>query len=122
MKRHYLSIALLIIITCLSLLPIREVPGSDVPFADKWAHWLMYGTLTIVILWESRKKNGAYSAWRTIYPVLLSLTWGGLMELAQANLTTTRSGEWLDFAANSFGAICGALLYHAVRRATARRA
>ena len=32
---------------------------------------------------------------------------GGLMELLQAYCTTTRSGEWLDFWADSLGVLLG---------------
>jgi VanZ family protein len=32
---------------------------------------------------------------------------GGLIELLQAYCTTTRSGEWLDFFADSIGVLLG---------------
>jgi hypothetical protein len=35
---------------------------------------------------------------------------GGLVELGQAYCTTTRSGEWLDFWADSIGVLLGNLL------------
>ena len=34
----------------------------------------------------------------------------GLVELAQAYATTTRHGDWLDFAANSVGVLLAAVL------------
>ena len=34
---------------------------------------------------------------------------GGLLELLQAYATTTRNGDWLDFAANSLGVTLGAV-------------
>ena len=34
---------------------------------------------------------------------------GGLIELAQMYLTTNRSGEWADFAADSIGVLLGAV-------------
>ncbi len=42
-------------------------------------------------------------AW--LAPILMS----GLLELLQAYATTTRSGEWLDFAANTLGVTLGTL-------------
>ena len=42
---------------------------------------------------------------------LAPLLMGGLIELAQANCTGgNRSGDWLDFAANSIGVVAGNLI------------
>lgn len=88
-------------------MPGHEFPQTDVAFADKWAHWLMYGTLSICMA-------------RVLHSYLLifflSSAYGALMEVLQATLTTTRSGEMLDAAANAFGALCGILLIMAYRR------
>ena len=54
------SILLLIVITVLSLMPGQEFPETDVSFADKWVHWFMYGTWTVVVLWEARKRKTAH--------------------------------------------------------------
>ena len=35
---------------------------------------------------------------------------GGILELMQAYLTTCRSGEWLDFVANTIGVCLGTVL------------
>jgi VanZ family protein len=40
---------------------------------------------------------------------------GGMIELAQAYLTTCRSGEWLDLLANSIGVVIGNTLYFLVK-------
>lgn len=43
--------------------------------------------------------------------LLAPIIMGGLVELAQAYLTNgVRSGDWLDFAANSCGALSGAII------------
>ena len=41
---------------------------------------------------------------------------GGLMELLQAYATTTRSGEWLDFWADSVGVLLGTAVGLAMSR------
>jgi VanZ family protein len=87
-----------------------ETPLDDVKFIDKWTHLVMYGG-TCSVLWieymRSHKTTGSavklfLLAW--LAPILMS----GLLELLQAYATTTRSGEWLDFAANSLGVTLGA--------------
>lgn len=107
LKEHPLSIALMIAITILSLAPMPEVKmAEDVPLADKWVHMAMYGSLSLVVWYEHRRKHSSQPShlfllvWALAVPVLM----GGLMELAQAYLTTVRSGDWWDFVANSIGA------------------
>ncbi len=47
---------------------------------------------------------------------------GGMVELAQAYLTSgVRSGDWLDFVANSAGAFLGALIGIPLARTLATR-
>ena len=110
-RKYPVSILLFIIIWILSLTPFfPETPLDDVKFIDKWTHLVMYGG-TCSVLWieymRSHKTTGSavklfLLAW--LAPILMS----GLLELLQAYATTTRSGEWLDFAANSLGVTLGA--------------
>ena len=82
----------------------------------------MYGGTCAVIWWEhlrhcrkEARRQGRQGAGR---PNLRALTvamlcmvlLGGLMELLQAYATTTRSGEWLDFWADSIGVLLGTAL------------
>ena len=110
---HRYPIALLVIlgIVLLSLLPIPDVNmGVHVPLADKWTHMVMYGVLTLIIWFEYRR---SHSQWNTLKLLLFAfaapIVLGGILELAQANLTTCRSGEWLDFAANTIGVCIGTI-------------
>ena len=41
---------------------------------------------------------------------LAPIAMGGILELMQAYLTTFRSGEWLDFVANTIGVCLGTVL------------
>jgi VanZ family protein len=88
-------------------MPAQEFPKVDVQFADKWAHWVMYAFLFLAISAERiiRKRTTHFPCFILI-AILVSI-YGGLMELGQAYLTSTRHGDWLDVAANTFGAFCG---------------
>lgn len=75
----------------------------------------MYGGTTSVI-WlehlhhckrEARKPNLQALFWFAFVGMIIL---GGLVELGQAYCTTTRSGEWLDFFADTFGVLLGNLL------------
>ena len=77
----------IIVIWILCIIPIPETPLSEVSMIDKWTHLVMYGGL---------------------YALLLPIVMGGVIELVQAYCTGgTRSGEWLDLAADSLGVLIG---------------
>ncbi|MGN0233980.1 MAG: VanZ family protein [Bacteroidaceae bacterium] len=99
-------------IVILSLAPFPEFPAAeDIPLADKWTHMVMYASLTLAI-WIQYLHSHHKTNWTklTIGGILAPAAWGGLMELAQAYLTTYRSGEWLDFIANCIGVAIATLL------------
>lgn len=96
------------------MLPVPETPLSEINFIDKWTHFAMYGTLTSVIWFEyikRHKKNKTFQ-WKALLidGVLCPVVMGGLVELAQANLTTCRSGDWFDFLCNSLGVMLGSVI------------
>ena len=110
---HYpLSLLCIAAVWYLSLfIIVPEMPINDVPFIDKWTHFVMYGGTTTVIWWEYLRCHRTLEPWKLfllawLAPVLMS----GLLELLQAHCTTTRAGEWLDFAANTTGATIGNLI------------
>lgn len=138
MKIKYLpSIVLAIAIAVLSLMPAKEFPQVDVPFADKWVHWVMYGVLAAVLIWDCRKglkglkgsKGLEGSRWfnaprvRSIVAAMVAASlYGGLMEILQATATTTRSGDWLDFLADTFGALCVGVVFFILRSCSLHKA
>ena len=76
---------------------------------DKWTHMVMYGVLTLVIWLEYIRAHRQMRGLRLLLLAFLApIAMGGALELMQAYLTTCRSGEWLDFVANSIGAVVGA--------------
>lgn len=108
-KRYFWTTLVTAAIIVLSTIPIpEEAPLSDVPLIDKWVHMLMYAGLTLTIWYDHVVKNKKAINWKHylsgfLYASLL----GGLMELAQAYLTTCRSGDWIDFEADAIGAAIG---------------
>lgn len=121
---------LVIWILCFASIP--HTPLDNVTLIDKWVHTAMYlgtcGTIWYEYLRRHKRAcdigGGCYYeinkcklfllAW--LAPILMS----GLIEILQATCTGgRRSGEWLDFAANSIGvtlaAICG-MAYLRMRR------
>ena len=102
LRRWWMSLTSSSVIAMVSLYPL-SLPEQvrEVPFYDKWGHFLMYGMLTLIIFWEHGVK---------VRLLLLPILLGGLLEVLQATCTTTRSGEWADFLADGVGVGVGALL------------
>jgi VanZ family protein len=113
-KNYPLSSLLVVAIWVVCLIPVPETPLNDVCFIDKWTHFVMYGTLTTVIWFEyiRRKKKNKTFKWKVLFigGLLCPVIMGGLIELAQAYLTTCRSGDFFDFVCNSMGVLLGCLV------------
>lgn len=109
--KYKFSILISIAIIILCTIPVPDVPElEDVPFFDKWVHFVMYGALTCAMYLDRKlsraNTNRIFILAAFVYPSLL----GGLMELVQAYCTTCRSGDWLDFYADTFGAFLATIL------------
>lgn len=139
-RHHIFSLLTLLLIAVLSLMPAQEFPQTDIQFADKWAHWVMYGFLTLVmgidyVLRDEYLSTKPYTSWHQrlahknkgtairqfLVIAIIASVYGGLMELGQAYLTTSRHGDWLDVWANSFGALCALVLLIAYHLFTGKR-
>ena len=68
---------------------------------------------------EQVHKEKGTAIWQFLVIFIVASVYGGLMELGQAYLTTSRHGDWLDVYANSFGALCAfviLLICHKLQR------
>ncbi len=112
-KCFYLRILAIIFwsagLVVLSLLPNA---GNLYSFSgqDKFLHlaaYLLNAWLACRSLQLARISQAKIIAIAMIYSVIL----GGLIELFQQVMTTSRQGEWLDFLANSIGAALGCAIF-----------
>ena len=122
LRRFPMVIAMTIFILVVSLIPIPETPLSSITLIDKWTHIGLYAILGMVVAHEyfhNQKpvtpKGMFLGVW--LLPSLL----GGAIELLQAYCTNgNRSGEWLDFVADTVGCtialIIGTLLVRFLSR------
>ncbi len=110
-RRYMFSWLLIAVILFLSFFKVPETELSDVPFIDKWTHIAMYFTLCSAIWIEYLRSHHAICYRRLVTgAIVLPCVMGGVIELLQAYCTTNRSGDWLDFAANSLGVLLTAVL------------
>ena len=89
-----------------------HTPLDPVAFMDKWTHLVMYGG-TCSVMWIEYLRCHRRPSLKRLFvfdwlaPVLMS----GVIELLQAYCTGgRRSGDWYDFAANTTGAVIGAIV------------
>lgn len=109
--KYKLTILITLVITMLSVLPMPDVPElGDVPFFDKWVHFVMYGAMTFAMYADRKLTKQNINIPFAFSALCIPTLWGGLMELVQAYCTTCRSGDWLDFYADAFGAFLSTIL------------
>ena len=110
-KYYPYSILITVIVCYLSLFNPSEMGIENFNIWDKLVHTIMYFGVSSVFwfeyLWNHYKKphTSGMLLFTMVFPVVL----GGVLELAQEYLTECRSGEWVDFIANSLGVIFGAV-------------
>ena len=103
--QYTLSLLLIAVIWVLCFCTPPHTPLDHVSFIDKWTHLVMYGGTCSVIWIEYLRRHssldkGKLFRWAWLAPIIMS----GIIELLQEHCTNhTRSGEWLDFLANSTG-------------------
>lgn len=116
------TVAVAVAIALLTLLPSDKVPSlPDFDMADKMAHALMFGALSVVGIYDSQRYSHRLSIWLALGVCVLSSLYGGLIEVFQWLLNVGRLGDWADFAADSVGAfLAPAILWMAIGWATRR--
>lgn len=110
--RYPVSCAIALAIWVVCLIPIPETPLDGVSFIDKWTHFVMYGTLTAAIWVEYGRRHKKDFSWKRLLAggILSPILMGCLVELAQAYLTTCRSGDVFDALCNALGVLLGAAI------------
>ncbi len=91
-------------------------------FIDKWVHVAMYTGTCLIIWYEYLRRHRRADTLRLfIFAWLAPVAMSGLIEILQACCTGgRRSGDWLDFAANSTGVTLAAVIGILVVRWRAR--
>lgn len=107
-KKYPISLFIILTVIYLSFFKPPKTDLDEIPNLDKLVHVCMYlgmsGMLWLEFLRAHRRDNAPiWHAWVGAFlcPVLFS----GCVELLQEYCTTYRGGDWLDFAANTTGAI-----------------
>lgn len=112
-KKQARSIAivwtLLIFVGC--LMPAHELPKVDVPLADKWTHFVLFGVFSF--LWLCARPDGPVKY--SLIILLLSIFLGCLIEYLQGTFTSLgRSPEVMDAVTDAVGGLLGIVVFRLV--------
>ena len=115
------AVVVAVAIALLSLWEHPTLPPLVLRWSDKTWHTLMYVVQAVALLLPVAALGGAKQKgiWvRYVWAWVLTVGYGGLMEVLQATCTRTRTGDWMDLVADIIGASIGLILvaiYRALR-------
>lgn len=125
MRRYKWSLLVVAVIVYLSFFKPPSTNLGEITNFDKFVHACMYCGFCSVIWLEYLRSHTTCNPRRmAIGGVVLPIAFSGLVELGQKYLTEHRSGEWWDFASNTFGVLVALtilLVVLSVRKKKARR-
>jgi glycopeptide antibiotics resistance protein len=111
--------ALLIFILCAT--PGRAIPHVswlELLSFDKFVHASIFFVLQLLLMrgFLLQKSFPFIQKHFLFIPLLISVMYGGILELMQYYFFSERSGDIFDFIANSFGCLMGALLFSFLKK------
>lgn len=118
LKKYWVSILFVAAIFILCFMNTTPLPSPPVLNFDKYVHSLLFLSLSGVVFFDNtsyfrqRVSNVRIFLSSFFFPVLL----GGTIEIMQALLTTTRSGDWMDFLFDGIGALGGFVICWIINR------
>ena len=116
-RKYPLSLLVIAAILFLSLFNPPKTKLDPVNGIDKVVHVCMYLGLELII-WIEYLRHHENLNWVKIliFGIVAPIALGGLLEIAQMELTDSRSGEWADLLADTIGVLVGAAIgYFAIQ-------
>lgn len=121
-KRYPLSLIIIAAIIYLSLFKPPTNNACAIPHWDKVVHFVMYAGFSAVLWFEYLRSHPRINRIRMVLGAIVApIIFGGVMEIAQSNLTDYRSGDRYDFLFNTLGVLCALLFSIYVTRPIIRK-
>ncbi len=122
-QNHWKSIIWAVFILVLCGMPgdqVNKVKFIDIPHFDKFVHFFLYFTFTLLLISENNKQKHYRKV--TVDAILIaatiSLSYGALIEISQKFLFTNRGADIWDMIANTLGFLVAVISYRQVNRIT----
>jgi VanZ family protein len=114
-KTYRISIISALVILFLTTVSVSDLPPlPDVPIIgiDKLAHFVVFYFLTTFLIVDIQNYKGFYHKRFIIAAFVVSLVYGGMIELIQHLLFVYRSGSLLDILANITGSLSACIIQY----------
>lgn len=96
------------------LWPGKELPCSDIPFIDKWTHFVLFGVFSVLWLC-AYPPLPAKPGRRLLLITFIAAALGCFVEVLQSGLPVLgRNGDGMDALADAAGGVLGAIGFRAV--------
>lgn len=110
-KNYPVSLFIVAAISYLSFFTPPKTNLNEIPYLDKIVHLCMYGGLSTLLWIEYLLRHRSLDKRHlSVGAILCPIVMSGCIEILQATCTDTRSGDWIDFAANCTGVIIASIL------------
>ena len=110
----------------LLIFALCSMPGKSIPHIswlellsfDKFVHASIFFVLEILYLrgFNLQTNYGALKKYAKVIVTFFCVLYGGTLEIMQSLLFSERSGDWLDFIANSTGCLAALSLFGFISR------
>jgi len=112
--RYFIPILWIMIISYISFADFSGIDEKSIkiPYFDKLVHFLMYFSLTYILIVSSILKSKYYK----FFVVVFGILFGILAELLQHFIFTYRTGDIMDFVFNSIGIFTSLFFYNKLQR------
>jgi VanZ family protein len=114
-RARFIAILWALLILFLCFIPSNEIPKLNVPLADKWVHFILFGSFCFFWLLSLKKTN----LFHFFFWIMLTAVFGWLVEELQGLLSFLgRSKENMDIVADAVGGVLGAFLFFLLHKKT----
>jgi VanZ family protein len=111
-----LAIGWTVLLAFVCLITFNNLPAIGVSGADKYVHFTLHFVFTLLWGLYSRYKQKEIRLARIISIVVISLSYGILIEFLQHTVTTTRKADVMDVAANFTGALLALMVFVFIKK------
>jgi VanZ family protein len=113
LKKYWTSLIFITVILILCFINPPEVPVKlRMTNFDKLVHFLMFFGLSGIVFFDSsfrlKQKVNGWLIFGSSF--LFPIAFGGIIEIVQEYMITTRSGDWMDLLFDGIGVFCGCLI------------
>ncbi|HNT41738.1 MAG TPA: VanZ family protein [Tenuifilaceae bacterium] len=119
-NRNSILWGLVILILC--TMPPSGFPKVSVSGIDKLVHFGLFAVLTLLVISENNtlRLSGSVLQKTRWVGIVVSIIYGGLVELLQLKVFIYRGADWFDLIADVVGTLIAAWLYLPISRLTRR--